>query len=215
MSARFDAVVVGAGPAGSAAAILLARAGWSVALVERQRFPRRKVCGECIAGESLQTREAALVEFYHHTLCAHATAHSLRRKACGHQILCGMHTREHGWVYRDACFDATRQTRRGREFRNLAQSQMACQRTHSLFTHRSFHEWMAHAVLLSCDQAGAILAQIVQIRTGHDLCRGMRSDRSVKTGLAVEAAVDGIAHIVAVVELARIDYTQCPALALG
>jgi len=42
---RFDAVVIGAGPAGSATAILLARLGWSVALVERQRFPRRKVCG--------------------------------------------------------------------------------------------------------------------------------------------------------------------------
>ncbi len=50
---RFDAVVVGAGPAGAATAILLARAGWSVALVERQRFPRRKVCGECVAASNL------------------------------------------------------------------------------------------------------------------------------------------------------------------
>ena len=48
----FDAVVVGAGPAGSTAAIQLARAGWSVALVERQPFPRRKVCGECIAASN-------------------------------------------------------------------------------------------------------------------------------------------------------------------
>lgn len=52
-SDRFDAVVIGAGPAGSATAILLARAGWSVALVERQRFPRRKVCGECIAASNI------------------------------------------------------------------------------------------------------------------------------------------------------------------
>ncbi len=50
---RFDAAIVGAGPAGSAAAILLARAGWRVALIERQRFPRRKVCGECIAASNL------------------------------------------------------------------------------------------------------------------------------------------------------------------
>jgi len=50
---KFDAVIIGAGPAGSAAAILLARAGWSVALVERQRFPRRKVCGECLAASNL------------------------------------------------------------------------------------------------------------------------------------------------------------------
>jgi len=53
-----DAVIVGAGPAGSSAAILLARAGWSVALVERQRFPRRKVCGECIAASNLPLLDA-------------------------------------------------------------------------------------------------------------------------------------------------------------
>ncbi len=51
--ASFDALIVGAGPAGAATAIQLARAGWSVALVEAQRFPRRKVCGECIAASNL------------------------------------------------------------------------------------------------------------------------------------------------------------------
>ena len=54
----FDAVVVGAGPAGSAVAIELARAGWSVALIEKQRFPRRKVCGECIAASNLPLLQA-------------------------------------------------------------------------------------------------------------------------------------------------------------
>ena len=57
-SRMFDAVIVGAGPAGSSAAILLARAGWSVALVEKQRFPRRKVCGECVAASNLPLLEA-------------------------------------------------------------------------------------------------------------------------------------------------------------
>jgi len=53
MKTHYDAIVVGGGPAGSTAAILLAQAGWSVALVEKQSFPRRKVCGECIAATNL------------------------------------------------------------------------------------------------------------------------------------------------------------------
>ena len=50
---RHDAVIIGAGPAGSAAARLLAQAGWSVALVEKAEFPRRKVCGEFISATSM------------------------------------------------------------------------------------------------------------------------------------------------------------------
>lgn len=49
MKTDFEAVVVGGGPAGAAAALALARAGVAVAIVEKARFPRRKVCGEFIS----------------------------------------------------------------------------------------------------------------------------------------------------------------------
>lgn len=53
MSHRFDAIVIGAGPGGGASALRLARAGWSVAIVERKVFPRRKVCGEYLSASNL------------------------------------------------------------------------------------------------------------------------------------------------------------------
>jgi menaquinone-9 beta-reductase len=41
-----DAIIVGAGPAGSAAAYYLASAGLDVLMLEKSRFPREKVCGD-------------------------------------------------------------------------------------------------------------------------------------------------------------------------
>ena len=49
---RWDAVVVGAGPAGSATALLLARAGAQVLLLDRAQFPRDKPCSEYLSPES-------------------------------------------------------------------------------------------------------------------------------------------------------------------
>lgn len=50
----YDCVIVGAGPAGSAAAIALCRAGRTVLLLDRQNFPRDKVCGDGIPPGSLE-----------------------------------------------------------------------------------------------------------------------------------------------------------------
>jgi len=44
----FDVAVVGAGPAGAVAALVLARAGAKVALVDKAAFPRDKACGDAI-----------------------------------------------------------------------------------------------------------------------------------------------------------------------
>jgi geranylgeranyl reductase family protein len=51
---RFDVLVVGAGPAGSATAIRLARAGARVLLADKARFPRDKPCGGGLTGRALR-----------------------------------------------------------------------------------------------------------------------------------------------------------------
>jgi 2-polyprenyl-6-methoxyphenol hydroxylase-like FAD-dependent oxidoreductase len=56
-SRRFDVLVAGAGPAGAQLALRLAREGFHVALLDRQRFPRPKPCGEFLSPECLPMLE--------------------------------------------------------------------------------------------------------------------------------------------------------------
>jgi geranylgeranyl reductase family protein len=52
-----DVVVVGAGPAGCAAAIELARAGRDVIMIDKARFPRDKCCGDGLTTGALRLLE--------------------------------------------------------------------------------------------------------------------------------------------------------------
>ncbi len=47
-NSRFDVVIIGAGPAGTTCAALLARSGIRVLLCDKATFPREKICGDCI-----------------------------------------------------------------------------------------------------------------------------------------------------------------------
>jgi flavin-dependent dehydrogenase len=49
----YDLIVIGAGPAGCAAAITAVRMGARVLLLDRGRYPRHRVCGEFVSAESL------------------------------------------------------------------------------------------------------------------------------------------------------------------
>ena len=60
---RYDALVVGGGPAGAAAAYWLAEAGHRVLVVEKKRFPREKTCGDGLTPRAVrQLHDMGLAE---------------------------------------------------------------------------------------------------------------------------------------------------------
>jgi geranylgeranyl reductase family protein len=59
---RFDALVIGAGPAGSVTALVLARGGARVAIVDKARFPRDKACGDLVGPRGVQLLSDLAVE---------------------------------------------------------------------------------------------------------------------------------------------------------
>ena len=52
---EYDVAIIGAGPAGCACALALKDAGCKVALLDKQSFPRDKICGDAIPGRAVKT----------------------------------------------------------------------------------------------------------------------------------------------------------------
>ena len=50
----YDVIIAGGGPAGASAGVHLATRGARVLLLEREKFPRAKLCGEFISPECLE-----------------------------------------------------------------------------------------------------------------------------------------------------------------
>ena len=161
----------------------------------------------------IERGEILFVEFDHHALGAYAAAHGARGERFRHKQFRGVHQLEHGRIDRDAGFDATRQARRGRQFGNIPEIEKSGDGAHGFFVDAGFDERMAHAVVLCRVQTGAVFAEIVEVGAGDDLRRGMRHQRAVQVGLAVEAAVHRVAAIVRIAKFAGIDYRKRPAFA--
>ena len=67
---RYDAIVVGAGPAGSTAAYRLACAGANVLLFDRARFPRDKPCGGGVTGRAARLLPFSIEPIVEHVVAA-------------------------------------------------------------------------------------------------------------------------------------------------
>jgi geranylgeranyl reductase family protein len=49
-----DVLIIGAGPAGSAAALFLAKQGIASVIVDKEKFPRDKICGDALSGKVVE-----------------------------------------------------------------------------------------------------------------------------------------------------------------
>ncbi|HTO48970.1 MAG TPA: geranylgeranyl reductase family protein [Burkholderiales bacterium] len=79
---RYDAIVVGAGPAGSYAAYLLAKQGVAVALLDRVAFPREKPCGGALSRKALDLVRLDLSPVIHGHVTGAWLAHGERAVFC-------------------------------------------------------------------------------------------------------------------------------------
>ena len=60
---QFDVIICGAGPAGSTCALGLFDAGLNVALLDKQSFPREKICGDAYGGYAYKILNTISLKF--------------------------------------------------------------------------------------------------------------------------------------------------------
>lgn len=59
---KYDVIICGCGPAGATAGLVLARQGHSVLMLDRERFPRKKLCGGLLTWKSVKLLESIFGE---------------------------------------------------------------------------------------------------------------------------------------------------------
>lgn len=91
-----DVVVVGGGPAGAAAAFWLARAGASVLVLDRARFPRPKPCSEYLSPQASRLLEAMGV-LHEIEAAGSAALAGMQVRTPGGRVFRGLFAGEHAW----------------------------------------------------------------------------------------------------------------------
>src|SRR5438128_10698537 len=105
VSDRWDAIVVGAGPAGAATALLLSRGGARVLLLDRARFPRHKPCSEYLspATTAILGRLDGVLEAGERA--PHAKVYGMKVVAPSGAVMCGRLAGRYSFALPRATFD--------------------------------------------------------------------------------------------------------------
>lgn len=96
-----EVIVVGAGPAGALTAALLARRGRRVLLLDRDDFPRDKICGEAVPFHALESLHEAGMEEWLAAALSTGELHPLQQTRLvapgGRAVVSPLHTSERGY----------------------------------------------------------------------------------------------------------------------
>jgi menaquinone-9 beta-reductase len=170
------ALIIGGGPAGATAAILLARAGCQVTLIERSAGPADKVCGDFVSAEAIEVATACGVDL---AALAHSPIDAVRLV--------------HGKQMAEARlpFAALGLTRRALDEALLRQAVLSGATVLRGHAARS----MSHdggRLRIECDSLGPVVADTVFMATGkHDLRGAPRASRGTgMVGLKMYYALD-------------------------
>ncbi|HED10945.1 MAG TPA: NAD(P)/FAD-dependent oxidoreductase [Caldithrix abyssi] len=92
---KYDLIIVGGGPAGAAATLFAQKYDLSVLLIDKENFPRDKICGDAVSGKSMTIlKELDLLE--EASRLAHCRIDSiLFGSPSGHQLSIGLSENRH------------------------------------------------------------------------------------------------------------------------
>ena len=63
MSNSYDIIIIGAGPAGTSAALYAHKLGLNTVIIDKSTFPRDKICGDALSGKSIRyMKELGILE---------------------------------------------------------------------------------------------------------------------------------------------------------
>jgi menaquinone-9 beta-reductase len=187
MKRDFDVAVVGAGPAGAACAGWLARAGASVVLLERDRFPRDKPCGDALTPIAIAELHAMGLE---RELKAHHTTTGLRFRAHGRSVAQPWRRHpdfvDHGKVVRRAVLDELVAGWAATEGAVLSDG------TTVTAAKRDGHGWVVHTDGASLSARMLVLADGATSRLSREL--GLQRDSAYPLGIAMRGYFESVCH---------------------
>lgn len=176
---HYDVLVVGAGPGGSTCARRIAKAGFSVAILEKAALPRYKPCGGGVTSKALQLLDFTIDGVIERTIDVASVSFSTTRgiPVIGREIGCMVMRASFDALLARKASDAGANVLQEHEVRNVRSTGTSYEVTTSQgILHGTF--------LVGADGANSVVARALELRSG------------MRFGVAIEGEIDVSASVV-------------------